>query len=108
MESVINGECLKSEVARQCFKIEDGQLILKRTHSYYYQIQLQLLITEASFCDFMLYSKKGPSSIERIFPDTDFQERIVESTRLFWEKVFIPEYFFMRVPRDLLPFVLNN
>ena len=67
VESVINGECLKSEVARQYFKIKDGQLILKGVHSYYYQIQLQLLITEANFCDFMLYAKEGTSSIERFF-----------------------------------------
>lgn len=106
--NVVKGECEKGQVNRQCFNVIDEKLVLKKTHSYYFQIQLQLLVTEANFCDFVLYAKQGPSSVERIFPDADLQQRIVDSTKLFWEKVFIPEYFLMRVPRDLLPFVFDS
>ena len=63
---------------------------------------------DVRFCDFLLYSANGPVSIERMYPDSKIQTRIVESTRSFWEKVFIPEYFLMRVPRDLLPVVIGN
>ena len=105
---VINDECLAPEVKRQCFSVIDGKLVLKKTHPYYFQIQLQLLITEAKFCDFVLYSDKGPLSIERINPDLDLHIRIIDSTRIFWEKVFIPEYFLMRVPRGLLPLVIEE
>ena len=93
---------------RQCFAVEDKKFVLKRTHSFFYQIQLQLLVTEARFCDFVLYSAKGPVSIERIYPDSKLQTRIFESTQSFWEKVFVPEYFLMRVPMDLLPVVISN
>ena len=55
-----------------------------------------------------MYSAKRPVSIERIYPDSKPQTRIVESIQSFWEKVFIPEYFLMRVPRDLLPVVISN
>ena len=105
---IISGECPKAEVKRQCFDVNDDKLVLKKTHTYYFQVQLQLLITEAIFCDFVLYSEKGPSSIERIYPDAVLHQRIIDSTRLFWGKVFIPEYFFMRVPRRLLPFVIDG
>ena len=99
VNDIINSDCQSAEVKRQCLVVKDKKLVLKRAHSYFYQIQLQLLITEARFCDFVLYSAKGPVSTER----TDF-----ESTQSFWEKVFIPEYFLMRVPRDLLPVVISN
>ena len=107
VSDIVNGECSKAEVKRQCFDVSDEKLVLKKSHMYYYQIQLQLLITEIDFCDFILYSDKGPSNIERIFPDLDIQLRIIESTRLFWENMYIPEYFLMRVPRDLLPLVVE-
>ena len=103
---VINNECSSVEVKRQCFDVVDGKLLLKKKHMYYFQIQLQLLITEAKYCDFVLFSNKGPLSIERINPDVELQSRIVNSTQLFWEKVYLPEYFLMRVPRGLLPLVI--
>ena len=103
---VINKECSSAEVKRQCFDVVNDKLLLKKTHMYYFQIQLQLLITEAKYCEFVLYSNKGPISVERINPDFNLQSRIVESTRLFWEKVYLPEYFLMRVPRGLMPLVM--
>ena len=42
-------ECPKAEVKRQCFDVNDDKLVLKKTHTYYFQVQLQLLITEAIF-----------------------------------------------------------
>ena len=93
---------------RQCFAVEGKKLVLKRTHSCFYPTELQLLVTEARFCDFVLYSAKGPASIERIYPDSKLQTRIVESNQSFWGKVFISEYFLMRMPRDLLPVVISN
>ena len=108
VNDIINADCQSAEVKRQCFVVEDKKLVLKRTHLYLYQIQLQLLVTEARFCDLVLYSAKGPVSIERIYTDSKPQTRIVESTWSFWEKVLIPEYFLMWVPRDLLPVVISN
>lgn len=106
VEDVLLNNCPRNELKRQCFDVKGAKLVLKRSHSYFYQVQLQLLITEASYCDFVLYSSKGPSHIERIFPDPELHIRIINKTRLFWEKVFIPEYFQMRVPRELLPMVM--
>ena len=56
------------------------------SHSYYYQIQMQLLVTEGQFCDFSLFAKDGPPSIERIFRDSRHRNNIMEashSSRIF-------------------------
>ena len=55
------------ELSKQCFKVVDNKILLKLSHSYYYQIQLQLLVTEAKYCDFVLYSDLGKIYIQRIF-----------------------------------------
>ena len=62
-----------------------------------------LLVTEGDFCDFVLHSPKGPPAIELILPDVEFQKDIVRNTKMLWQRVFVPEYFSMKVPRRLLP-----
>ena len=49
-------------VKRQCFYIEGNKCKLKHTHGYYYQVQMQLLVTGRGYCDFVLFSKHGPVS----------------------------------------------
>ena len=92
-------------IGQQCFFVDDGKLLLRRNHPYYYQIQLQLMVTEALYCDFVLHSPLGSPSIERITPDNTPDNNLIDSisdyTREFWERVLIPEYFLMRIPRDL-------
>ena len=93
------------KISGQCFKIENRKIVLKKSHDYYYQVQHQLLVTGLKFCDFVLHTPLGKPSIERIYPDEKLQEDIKNYTLAFWEKVMIPEYFIMRVPRNLLPLV---
>ncbi|EDO36489.1 predicted protein [Nematostella vectensis] len=112
VEEVISGwkDCTipKETLQRQCFKLEsDGLIHLKRSHGYYFQIQLQLLVTGGHFCDFVLFSQKGPPSIERFYPESGIQMQIIKATSEFWEKVLVPEYFLMKVPRGLLPVILD-
>ena len=77
------------ELSRQCFKVVDNKILLKTSHSYYYQIQLQLLVTEAEYWDFVLYSDIGKIYIQRIFKDKDLQYRIIEVTKIFWRSITI-------------------
>lgn len=91
---------------RQCFKIEDDKLLLRESHPYYFQIQLQLLVTGCQFCDFVLYSAKGPPSIQRINENKTFQGNMEQALSAFWHRVLIPDFFEMRVPRELKPFIL--
>ena len=93
-------------IKNQCFTVKDKKMILCQTHAYYYQIQLQLLLTEANFCDFVLDAGIGNPHIERIFKNDDIQTEILFYTYKFWKQVMIPEYFIMKVPCELLPVVL--
>ena len=67
---------------------------------------MQLLVTEAEYCDFVLHSNIGKPHIQRVYHDKVLQKRIINSTKAFWTQVLIPEHFLMRVPRDVLPLVL--
>ena len=101
-------EWIKSGVpTNACVRVSNGRLELKMGHSYFFQIQLQLLMTQAYFCDFVLYSKVGPPSIERVYSNVDVQKRIIYGVKKFWYQVFLPEYFLMRVPRHLLPIIFE-
>lgn len=53
----------------------DGKLFLKRIHSYYHQVQLQLYVCGemSAWCDFCMYTSKG-ILVERIYPDKKWQE----------------------------------
>ena len=73
----------KDVINRQCFKITDRTLELKHGHDYYYQIQLQLLVTERKYCEFVLFAENGPVSIERIFRDEFVIADIVNFLLLF-------------------------
>ena len=91
----------KSVTRRPCFKIKDGQCILKSSHDYYYQIQMQRLVTERLYCDFILYAENGPVSIERIYRNEKVIDDIINC-----HTAVASELHEMRAPRNLLPFVL--
>ena len=69
---------------------------------------MQLQVTERKFCDFVLYAEQGPVSIERIYPDLNVIGEISSNLTTFWKRVIAPEFFEMRVPRRLNPFILSD
>ena len=78
---------------QQCFRIEGDKCVLKTSHSYYYQVQMQLLVTERQFCDFVSLAKDGPPSIERIFRDSKLIKEILDTLTILWKQVIAPESF---------------
>ena len=101
-------EWIKSGIpSSACVSLKNGKLELKRNHAYYFQVQMQLLVTEAAYCDFVLHSRLGDPFVERILPDENLQQNIVERTGQFWHRVLVPEYYMQRVPRELLPIIFN-
>lgn len=56
----------------------------------------------------MLYAKNGPVSIERIYRNEPLIKELLAVLRDLWTRVIAPEVFEMRVPRDLLLFVMPN
>ena len=96
----------KHVLKRQCFVVKDGKCVLQRSHSYYYQCQHILLVTERKSCVFILYAESGPDSVEKITRDEALITKILEYIQALWMRVIAPEIFEMRTPRDLLPFIL--
>ena len=94
----------KKQLANFCCSVEsDGALKLKRSHSYFYQVQMQMAICEREYCDFVIWSPQG-MHVEKIARDCDFWQSIVSQLITFHKTVIVSEFFEMRVPRKLLPF----
>lgn len=78
-----------------CLQEVEGKLSLKRDHQYYYQVQTQIHLTQASYCDFAVWGPgergKGEIYIERILPDTVFFDTICKKVHTFVQKCIIPE-----------------
>ena len=68
----------------KCLKIINGQLTLKRTHEYYFQVMRQMAITGLQWCDFMVFCKTD-WHIETIFFDEEFLLTCIAS----WIYLFI-------------------
>ena len=74
-------------------QVSNGRLELKMVHSNFFQIRLQLLITQAYFCDFVLYSNFGPPNIKRVYSNLVVQKRIFDGVKKFWYQFFFPNFF---------------
>ena len=70
-------EALADEVMKKKICIEQIQdkVQMKRDHMYWYQVQGQLLVTGAKFCEFVLFTRQD-LFIERIEPDQNTMEQI--------------------------------
>ena len=71
--------------------IKDGTLDLRTTHDYYLQIQGQMALTGATWCDFVIYTKKG-LSVQRIRFDEKFWESKARLLSSFFVQYFLPKY----------------
>ena len=74
-----------------CFYCEmlDGKFTLKKNHEYYAQVQGQLGVCGAQYCDFVVFTEKG-MGIQRITFDELFWTSMTEKLRLFYLQEFIP------------------
>jgi len=90
----------------QCFKVENGKLILKLCHKYYYPCQQILLVTGQENCDFILHAASGPDSVQRIPRDELLIEKILSYLTELYMRFIARKIFEIRVPWNLLPFLL--
>ena len=73
--------------------VDDITYVLKSSHSYYYQVQLQLLLSEVGYCDFVIILWSESELVHfRIKPDFEFMsEAISKATTAFCKKVILPK-----------------
>lgn len=83
-----------------CSSKVNGKLVLKKSHKYYYQIQMQMAICEVKWCDFIIWSPKG-MYVERITYDEEFWMPLALALRKISHSLLIPEIIEMRVARKL-------
>ena len=71
-------------------KNAEGKVQLMSNHSYYYQVQTQLLVTGFKFCDFFVWTEKD-TFLETIRVDTEIQADILSKTKSLFCNVLLPE-----------------
>lgn len=67
-----------------------GSLGVKQSHAYYYQIQAQMHICHATYCDFVVWSEKG-AIILRINPCDVFITSAIKKATEFFKYCILPE-----------------
>ena len=71
-------------------KNDEGKVQLMSNHSYYYQVQTQLLVTGFKFCDFFVWTEKD-TFLETIPVDTETQANILSKTKPLFCNVLLSE-----------------
>jgi hypothetical protein len=84
----------------KCFCL-DTNLQLKKSHNYHYQVQGQLYVTGAPFCDFVVWTRQD-CLFTRILRDDEFwSEKIEPILVFFYKEVLLPEIIDPRACRSM-------
>ena len=67
----------------------DNVTRLNRKHSYYFQVQGQMAITDTAYCDFFVYTTCG-DHLERIEFDADLWQNMFSDLSMFWHARVAP------------------
>ena len=71
-------------------EVVDNKISLKKSHSYYYQVQMQLAVTGYSWCDVFLCTTKD-SFQQKIYFDKSFWLVNKCKLEMFYSKVVVKE-----------------
>lgn len=83
-----------------CLELFDGKLQLKRSHSYYYQVQGQLGITERKFCDFLVATDVD-MFYERVYLDEIIWSQMHVKLERFYMQCLLPEFADSRIKKGM-------
>lgn len=72
-----------------CLRSVNDVISLKRNHNYYYQVQGQLMITGASFCDFIVYTPLN-IHVETIYPDVSVMQAMLHKLAFVYKYRQLP------------------
>ncbi|CAN7976320.1 unnamed protein product [Ixodes persulcatus] len=76
-----------------CLQVVSGRLELKTTHSFFYQVQMQLMVCQKQFCDFVLWTTGGMHT-QRVHLDEDFCDIMTGKCKAFFLQALLPELRF--------------
>ena len=80
----------KSKFEKSCLGVIDNIIALKKSHSYYFQVQMQLAVTGYSWCDCFLCMTKD-SLQQKIYFDDAMWLVNNRKLELFYSKVVVKE-----------------
>ncbi|KAK9962094.1 hypothetical protein ABG768_019065 [Culter alburnus] len=89
-----------------CLEVVDGELQLKKSSPYYKQVQTQIFVADAEYCDFILWTLKD-CAVLRVAPDPQLWNAVLKKAQEFFEFVCLPEliggYFTMSLKQISTP-----
>lgn len=88
---------------------DEGTIVLKKEHPYYYQVQMSLFVTNRQHCDFYVWSPKS-SHLVRIYRDNDLWTEMSLKAKDFHSKCIMPELLgrYITQKQVLQPVLLAN
>ncbi|XP_026064445.1 uncharacterized protein LOC113047301 [Carassius auratus] len=97
-------QALETKDKNFCLELSYEKLQLKKTHSYYTQMQTQIFVTGSNHCDLAVWTLKD-FVVVRVFPDQEFWDLRLQKAQKFFEKVCLPEliakYYSKNTPKVL-------
>ena len=91
-------EAVKTKKIKFLTISNDGSLILKRSHQYYYQVQTAMLCTKTQWCDFVVRTTVDFQVVERVWIDKSFCDTFVDKVRQFYFNSILPELTVRQTP----------
>ncbi|CAN8007430.1 unnamed protein product [Ixodes pacificus] len=82
-----------SKLKNSWLTMECGKLSLKTDHRYYFQVQMQMLVCNRTYCDFVVWTTKDLFR-QRIYRDREFCSEMVASCADFFLCALLPEISF--------------
>lgn len=76
--------------------------MLKRNHSYYYQVQAQMLCAGVDCADFMIWSSTEDPHLETIERDENMLRDMITRSEMYFYNVILPELFGKHYTREAL------
>ena len=66
---------------------------LRKSHRYFYQVQLQMFIYDVQSCNFLVYKPSNPDSsmVVNVIQDKEFLKSLVSNLQTKFEKILLPE-----------------
>lgn len=87
IEEILN---LKTSFLNERSSDGTREIHLDRKHAYFYQVQMQIAVIGANYCDFVAWNHKD-FYCERIFLDENFWQINSKKALLFHERIIMPE-----------------
>ena len=71
-------------------QLDNGTVVLKRQHDYYFQVQGQMAICQQKWCDFVIYTSVG-ISVQRISFDQTFWTAMLSTLTELYSTGLVPK-----------------